>query len=79
MIGHATFGVSDIQRSAAFYELAVAPLGMSSLILFSATEEHPVERALLFFIKQRWQRVAVTMASFMFALTTIEPLRRICV
>jgi catechol 2,3-dioxygenase-like lactoylglutathione lyase family enzyme len=32
MIDHVSVGVSDLQRSARFYELALAPLGLSRLV-----------------------------------------------
>jgi catechol 2,3-dioxygenase-like lactoylglutathione lyase family enzyme len=32
MIDHVSVGVSDLQRSARFYELALAPLGLSKLV-----------------------------------------------
>ncbi len=38
MIDHITFGVSDMQRSAAFYDRAFAPLGVT--MLFEVPPEH---------------------------------------
>ena len=32
MIDHVSVGVSDLERSARFYELALAPLGLSRLV-----------------------------------------------
>ena len=37
MIDHVSVGVSDLQRSARFYELALAPLGLSKLVTRPAT------------------------------------------
>jgi catechol 2,3-dioxygenase-like lactoylglutathione lyase family enzyme len=37
MIDHVSVGVSDLERSARFYELALAPLGLSRLVSRPAT------------------------------------------
>jgi catechol 2,3-dioxygenase-like lactoylglutathione lyase family enzyme len=37
MIDHISVGVSDLERSARFYELALAPLGLSRLVTRPAT------------------------------------------
>jgi catechol 2,3-dioxygenase-like lactoylglutathione lyase family enzyme len=37
MIDHISVGVSDLERSARFYELALAPLGLSRLVTRSGT------------------------------------------
>jgi catechol 2,3-dioxygenase-like lactoylglutathione lyase family enzyme len=37
MIDHISVGVSDLERSARFYELALAPLGLSRLVTRTAT------------------------------------------
>jgi catechol 2,3-dioxygenase-like lactoylglutathione lyase family enzyme len=37
MIDHVSVGVSDLQRAARFYELALAPLGLSPLVRRPAT------------------------------------------
>jgi catechol 2,3-dioxygenase-like lactoylglutathione lyase family enzyme len=37
MIDHVSVGVSDLQRAARFYELALAPLGLSRLVARPAT------------------------------------------
>jgi catechol 2,3-dioxygenase-like lactoylglutathione lyase family enzyme len=37
MIDHVSVGVSDLERSARFYELALAPLGLSRLVARPAT------------------------------------------
>jgi catechol 2,3-dioxygenase-like lactoylglutathione lyase family enzyme len=37
MIDHVSVGVSDLERSARFYELALAPLGLSRLVTRAAT------------------------------------------
>jgi catechol 2,3-dioxygenase-like lactoylglutathione lyase family enzyme len=37
MIDHISIGVSDLERSARFYELALAPLGLSRLVTRPAT------------------------------------------
>jgi catechol 2,3-dioxygenase-like lactoylglutathione lyase family enzyme len=37
MIDHVSVGVSDLERAARFYELALAPLGLSRLITRPAT------------------------------------------
>jgi catechol 2,3-dioxygenase-like lactoylglutathione lyase family enzyme len=37
MIDHVSVGVSDLERSARFYELALAPLGLSKLVTRPAT------------------------------------------
>jgi catechol 2,3-dioxygenase-like lactoylglutathione lyase family enzyme len=37
MIDHVSVGVSDLERSARFYELALAPLGLSRVVVRSAT------------------------------------------
>jgi catechol 2,3-dioxygenase-like lactoylglutathione lyase family enzyme len=37
MIDHVSVGVSDLERSARFYELALAPLGLSRLVTRPAT------------------------------------------
>jgi catechol 2,3-dioxygenase-like lactoylglutathione lyase family enzyme len=37
MIDHVSVGVSDLQRAARFYELALAPLGLSRLVTRPAT------------------------------------------
>jgi catechol 2,3-dioxygenase-like lactoylglutathione lyase family enzyme len=37
MIDHVSVGVSDLQRAAQFYELTLAPLGLSRLVTRSAT------------------------------------------
>lgn len=37
MIDHVSIGVSDLERSARFYELALAPLGLSRLVTRPAT------------------------------------------
>ncbi len=37
MIDHVSVGVSDLERAARFYELALAPLGMSRLVTRPAT------------------------------------------
>jgi catechol 2,3-dioxygenase-like lactoylglutathione lyase family enzyme len=37
MIDHVSLGVSDLERSARFYELALAPLGLSRLVTRPAT------------------------------------------
>jgi catechol 2,3-dioxygenase-like lactoylglutathione lyase family enzyme len=37
MIDHVSVGVSDLQRAARFYELTLAPLGLSRLVMRPAT------------------------------------------
>ena len=37
MIDHVSVGVSDLERAARFYELALAPLGLSRLVTRRAT------------------------------------------
>ncbi|HMH62329.1 MAG TPA: VOC family protein, partial [Bradyrhizobium sp.] len=37
MIDHVSVGVSDLERAARFYELALAPLGLSRLVTRPAT------------------------------------------
>ncbi|MDE2064560.1 MAG: VOC family protein [Bradyrhizobium sp.] len=37
MIDHISIGVSDLERSAGFYELALAPLGLAKLVTRPAT------------------------------------------
>jgi catechol 2,3-dioxygenase-like lactoylglutathione lyase family enzyme len=37
MIDHVSVGVGDLERSARFYELALAPLGLSRLVTRAAT------------------------------------------
>ena len=36
MLDHVNFGVRDIERSAAFYDRALAPLGIARLLTYSA-------------------------------------------
>ena len=40
MIDHVSIGVSDLERSARFYELALAPLGLSRLVTRPRTVGH---------------------------------------
>jgi catechol 2,3-dioxygenase-like lactoylglutathione lyase family enzyme len=51
MLDHVSIGVSDLERSRAFYEAAFAPLGVSALLTFPGSVGFGRERQPQFFIR----------------------------